>query len=349
MFNYVAQRLLIMIPTMILISIVIFIMPKLAPGDPAEIIAGRMNMETTTENKEFTEITLQQIRKRFNLDKPNFYLTLYPFSWNGTENQYHIWLTNTLSGDLGIAFIDSQPVIDKFKHALPITMLLSFLSIFFSYIIAIPIGIYSATNQYSNFDKISTFALFVLYSLPNFWIATMAIIFLGGGDYFDVFPPGGLNSTFIPNDWTGWDIFMDKIYHLILPIAMYTYGSLAFLSRQMRGGMLEVIRQDYIRTARAKGLSEKVVVFKHALRNSVIPIITLLGYLLPNLVGGSIIIEQIFSIDGIGKLTFAALTARDFPVIMASLTFSAVLTLIGILVSDLLYSVVDPRIAFSKR
>ncbi|MCC7431244.1 ABC transporter permease [bacterium] len=349
MATYFLQRILVMIPTLILISIVIFTIPKLAPGDPAEIISGRTNMENTTRNKEVTEATLKQIRIRFNLDKPLFYCSLAPPKWNGLKNQYHIWLTNTLKGDLGISFQDSKPVFDKFVETIPITLLLDFLSIVLAYLIAIPIGIYSATHQYSVFDKISTFTLFILYSLPSFWIATMAIIFLGGGDFLDIFPPGGLKSTFIPSDWTSWDIFSDKVHHLFLPVAMYTYGSLAFLSRQMRGGMLEVIRQDYIRTARAKGLSENIVVYKHALRNSLIPIVTLLGGLLPGLIGGSVIIEQIFSIDGVGKLTFLALTARDFPVIMASLTVSALLTLLGILVSDLLYSVVDPRIAFSKK
>ena len=142
---------------------------------------------------------------------------------------------------------------------------------------------------------------------------------------------------------------LDYLWHLVLPVAAYTYGSFAYLARQMRGSMLEVIRQDYIRTARAKGLSNKMVVYKHALRNSLIPIITIIAYILPALIGGSVIVETIFTIPGVGQLAFQALTARDYPVIMAEFTLSAILTLVGLLLADILYSVVDPRIAFSKK
>jgi peptide/nickel transport system permease protein len=150
-------------------------------------------------------------------------------------------------------------------------------------------------------------------------------------------------------DWGWWDTTMDYLWHLALPLIVSTYASLAYLSRQMRGSMLEVIRQDYIRTARAKGLSERVVVLKHALRNSMIPIITMLASILPALVGGSVIIETIFTVPGMGQLAFQALTARDYPVVLAEFTLIAVMTLAGILLADILYSVVDPRISFSKK
>jgi len=221
-------------------------------------------------------------------------------------------------------------------------------TIFIAYIIAIPIGIYSAVRQYSFWDRFSTFILFVLYSLPSFWIATMAIVFLANVEYLKIFPTSGL-YTLGSDNWSFLDRTWDRIWHLILPIACYTYGSFAFLSRQMRGSMLEVIRQDYIRTARAKGLKEKTVVLKHALRNSLIPIITLFGNVFPLLVGGSVIIETIFSIPGLGQLAFQALVARDYPLIMAELVIAACLTLVGLLVVDILYAFVDPRIAFTKK
>jgi peptide/nickel transport system permease protein len=176
----------------------------------------------------------------------------------------------------------------------------------------------------------------------------MAIIFLANVEYLKIFPTSGL-YTLGSENWSFIERTWDRIWHLILPVACYTLGSFAFLSRQMRGSMLEVIRQDYIRTARAKGLKERVVVLKHALRNSLIPIITLLAGIFPSLVGGSIIIEQIFTIPGLGQLAFQALVARDYPLIMAELVIAAVLTLIGLLVMDIMYAAVDPRIAFTKK
>ena len=189
----------------------------------------------------------------------------------------------------------------------------------------------------------------MLYALPGFWIGTLMIIFLCGGDFLALFPSNGLFSMDYSSSWSIWDKAMDYGWHIVLPVIVYTYAGLAGMSRYMRSSMLEVIRQDYIRTARAKGLTEKVVIYKHALRNSLIPIVTLLAGLLPGLVGGSVIVETIFSIPGVGLLAFQALLARDYPMIMAELTMSATLTLVGILLADILYSVVDPRIAFSKK
>jgi peptide/nickel transport system permease protein len=190
--------------------------------------------------------------------------------------------------------------------------------------------------------------MFVLYSLPNFWVATLAIVFLCNVEYLKIFPTSGIKSltydsmTFFQQIW-------DRIMHFFLPITILSLGSFAFTSRQMRSSMLEVIRQDYIRTARAKGLSERTVVMKHALRNSLIPILTLLGGLLPAMVGGSFIIETIFSIPGVGQLATQAIFDRDYPIIMAELFLVSFLTVIGILLVDILYSVADPRIAFTQK
>ena len=176
----------------------------------------------------------------------------------------------------------------------------------------------------------------------------MAIVFFGGGDFLDWFPVSGLHSVgYETMSWLGQK--MDLLHHIILPLIIWTYGSFSALSRYMRGSMLEVIRQDYIRTARAKGLSERVVTYKHALKNSLIPIITMLANLLPLAISGSIIIESIFSIPGMGQMAFNAVLFRDYPIIMAVSTLSAILTLFGILVSDLLYALVDPRITFEGK
>src|SRR3972149_10182532 len=208
--------------------------------------------------------------------------------------------------------------------------------------------IYSATHQYSAPDKVMTVGLFVLYSLPSFWVATILILFLDGGDYWHLFPISGISSLDAEH-LARWAWLKDRAWHLVLPVFCLTYGGLAYISRQMRAGMLETIRQDYIRTARAKGLSENAVLYKHALRNSLIPIVTLMADLLPAMLGGSVIIESIFTIPGMGLLGFEAILSRDYPVVMAISTIAAFLTLIGLLLSDICYALVNPTISLEAQ
>jgi peptide/nickel transport system permease protein len=217
----------------------------------------------------------------------------------------------------------------------------------FAYLFAVPLGVTSAVKKGTKTERGITTGLFILYSLPNFWIATMMIIFLCGGDFLDWFPAFGLGT--LPADAPFSERFAETTYHLILPVICWTYGSLAFISRQMRGGMLNVIGQDYIRTARAKGLDENTVIWKHALRNSLIPIITLFANIFPLAISGSFVIESIFSIPGMGKVSLDALVARNYPIIFTVMMFTAILTLVGNLVADVLYAVVDPRISFSGK
>jgi peptide/nickel transport system permease protein len=374
MFQYVIRRVLLFIPTLFLITVISFGISRLAPGDPAEMKAGVGSEGAQRGSAQLNETMIKQIRAAFDLDKPIWYWTIFTderdadgmmkplgerltWKWNGSENQYHRWLglpnadgkKGLLQLDFGKSFQDQRPVMEKIMERMPVTITLSVLAILFAYIIAVPIGIWSAARPKSRADKVTSTFLFILYSLPSFWIGTMLIIFMGGGDFLDWFPNSGLHSMDYSPDWSWWDRTSDYLWHIALPLLVSTYASLAYLSRQMRGSMLEVIRQDYIRTARSKGLSERVVVLKHALRNSLIPIITMLASILPALVGGSVIVETIFTVPGMGQLAFQALTARDYPVVLAEFTLVAVMTLAGILVADILYSVVDPRISFSKK
>jgi peptide/nickel transport system permease protein len=263
-----------------------------------------------------------------------------------TEAQYGNWVKRLVTLDFGESFKDKRPVIDILKERVPVSIRITMTGLFLAYLIAIPIGVFSATHQYSLTDKILTTGLFMLYSMPSFWVATMMIVYLCGGDFWNLFPVSGLHSV----DWQNMPFFrqvLDHVWHLILPVVCFTYGSFAFLSRMMRTGMLETIRQDFITTARAKGLSERVVIMKHAFRNSVIPIVTMLSALLPWMIGGSFIIETIFTIPGMGYLGFTSILARDYPVIMAIFTISAFLDLLGILLSDITYALVDPRISYT--
>ena len=334
--TYILKRILLFIPTLIAITIVTFSISRLAPGDPAEMKAGIGGSGDRQANREVTEEIVQMIRAQWNLDKP-------------IHEQYFIWVKNLMVLDFGTSFKDRKPVFEKIMERLPVTLGMNLVSIVLAYLIAIPIGIYSASHPGTFLDRASSTTLFMLYSLPSFWIGTLSIVFLANPDYLNIFPPSNLYSTDYSESWSLIDKIADVAWHLTLPMLVYTYASFAYISRQMRGAMLESIRQDYIRTARAKGLGERAVIFKHALRNSLIPIITLLAGLLPGLIGGSIIVERIFTIPGLGLLGFQALLERDYPIIMANLTIGAVLTMVGVLVADLLYSVVDPRIAFSKK
>ncbi len=321
--QYITRRLLLIIPTFLGITLITFLVIQLSPGNPAAMKIGRG--EQGFLGDEMTREIVEQTRALYGLDKPVFI-------------RYGIWLKRVVTFDFGNSYKDHRPVLEKIGERLPITLELNLISIFLVYLIAIPVGVYSAVHQGSLTDRITTIVLFILYSLPNFWVAVLLIMFLGGGDFLDIFPVYGIASSGLSGA-----SFMtrlgDHLWHLVLPVFTLTYGGLAALSRYQRAGMLEVIRQDYIRTARAK-------VFKHALRNSLIPIITLMGYLLPGMFGGSVIIENIFSIPGMGQLGFEAVLSRDYPVVLGITTIVALLTLIGILISDLLYVWVDPRITY---
>jgi peptide/nickel transport system permease protein len=279
---------------------------------------------------------------------PTIIKTYIPsIKWYGLNNQYHRWLSHFLRFDFGFSYADKRPVWSKMKDALPWTLALNLISIILSYLIAIPIGIASARHKGSLRDRITTIVLFILYSLPSFWIATMLIIFFTTPEYgMNFFPNFGVGD--VTPDMSWWDIFLERAYHFILPVFCLTYGSLAYLSRQMRGGILSVFRQDYIRTARAKGIPENKVVWKHAFRNSLIPIITIFASLFPAAISGSFIIENIYSIPGMGQMAYIALVGRDYPIVFAVMMFAAFLTLVGTLVSDILYAMVDPRISFDK-
>jgi peptide/nickel transport system permease protein len=247
--------------------------------------------------------------------------------------------------DLGKSFSsDHRPVADKILERLPITILLNILSMLLILLIAIPIGILSAVHQDSPFDKITSVFVFVGFAIPTFWLALLLMIFFGVNlSWLPISGIRSLNYEYLPAGAAFWDL----IKHLILPVLLSAFGGLAGLSRYMRSNMLEVIRQDYIMTARAKGLSERVVIYKHALRNALLPVITILGLSIPGLIGGSVIFETIFAIPGMGQLFYMSVMARDYPVVMGILFIGAALTLLGNLIADVSYAVADPRIRVS--
>lgn len=274
--------------------------------------------------------------------------------WYGAKNQYHLWLFGNgktrhglLRGDFGISYIDSQPISTKIWQKIGISFSLSIVSILLAYLISIPIGIYSAYKKDSAADKGMSLVLFILYSMPSFFVGTLLLLFFANPDNLSWFPVSGIQDpTLFDPEWGFWTKAKHRMPYLILPIITYTYSSFAFLSRIMRVGMIDVVSQDYIRTARAKGLDEKTVVLKHALRNSLLPVITVFAAIFPMSIGGSIIIEVIFSIPGMGVEVYNSILNYDYPMIITVFTLSGFLTMLGYLVADILYAVVDPRISY---
>ena len=330
--KYLLKRILLIVPTFIGITLITYLMVRLAPGDyttlkaglQGELRAGSVGMEI-----------LEQERKLYGLDKPIIV-------------GYADWLGSFMVLDFGTSRKDGRPVSTRIADALPITLALNIITIIIVYIISIPVGIITSVKKDSAFDRVVSLVMFILYSLPAFWIGLLLLMYFSGGEYLNIFPLGGIMS-----DWAEepgfWRKLLDIAWHLVLPVVTLTYGSFAFLSRYTRANMLEVINQQYITTARAKGLSEARVVFVHAFRNSLVPLVTLMATLLPGLLGGSVIVESIFSIPGMGMLAFESILARDIPVIMAIAAISALLTLVGILIADLMYALVDPRIRLESR
>lgn len=318
-----------MIPTLLGVTVITFFIIQLAPGKPTDLM--------TDLNPKITPEARQKLSEYYGLDKPII-------------TQYLLWLKRIVKFDFGNSFSsDSRPVVEKiwdtkapfFDRRLSVTLTINLLSILIILTIAIPVGIYSATKPYSIFDRISTLAVFIGFATPGFWLALLLMILFG--IKLELLPISGLNSLNYES-LSSMGKFLDKSQHLFLPIFISSFGGLAGMSRYMRSSMLEAIKNDYITTARAKGLPEKTVVYKHAFRNALLPIITLLGLSIPGLIGGSIIFEQIFGIPGMGQLSYQAIMTRDYPMVMGLLFITSLLTMFGNLIADMCYAAADPRI-----
>lgn len=303
------------------ITIISFWVIHLAPGSPTDL--------ETTLNPLAGAAARERLEAIYGLDQP-------------LHVQYLNWLGRLAHLDFGISMsADARPVIDKIGERLPLTVSMNLASLFLTLAIAVPVGIFSACRQNSLWDKGITVFVFLGFAMPSFWLALLLMLWFG----IDLrwLPISGLVSMDYDN-LTSWGKFCDLASHLALPITVYTIGGLAGMSRYMRSCMLEVLRQDYILTARAKGLSPARVIFKHALRNALLPLITLLGLSIPGLIGGSVIIESIFALPGLGQLFYTAVMARDYTLIMGNLVLGAALTLIGNMFADFCYGLADPRI-----
>ena len=338
MFGYLVKRLILAAFTLLTILLVSYVLLRLAPGDPtrSDLFSSDGGM-TAVNAEEGAFRQNRSMREALNLDKP----ILVGFG---------LWLRDVvLHGDFGVsASVDpGRPVTDLILERLPVTVTLNFWAVVLTYLLAIPIGVYAAVYAGSWFDQLSAFLLFVLYSLPVMWVGLLLQALLCEGGRWELFPLKGVVPANL-DELSTWQLQFEIIRHYMLPVFCLAYGGFAGLSRYARSGMLDVIHSDFIRTARAKGLPEPLVIWRHAFRNGLITLITLFGGLLPSLVAGSVIVEYIFNISGMGSLSLLALSSRDYPLQMALFAFAGMLTLTGIFISDMLYLAADPRIKLSR-
>jgi microcin C transport system permease protein len=330
-----------MIPTLLGITIVVFGIINLAPGSPIEqkiqqLRFGGMGDSGSSEigDKEsaVSEEVIEALKKQYGFDKP-------------VHMRYFLWLKNLSKLEFGESFTYEEPVWDVIVSKFPVSLQFGIVSLILSYLVCIPLGVLKATTHGSTFDTLSSVALFGMYSIPSFMLGILLIVFFSGGAFFEWFPVGELVSDNY-DDLTTWGKVGDRLVHFILPLVSYMVGQFTILTMLMKNSLLEEIKKDYIRTARAKGVREKFIYLKHALRNALIPIVTGLGSFLSFFFAGGILIETIFQLDGIGLLGYQSVLERDYNVIMGLVFLQSFLMLIGNLLSDLAYVVVDPRIDF---
>ena len=430
MIQYVIQRVLLAIPTLLGITLISFFIMHLAPGDPVDLFLGGAGggEGISTDRRADVEKTRRELRRQLGLDKPlhaqylswlanlilhveeldefermaalvddvaeelgeeqcavltrleagerkrrfaeillqvdaqsaealrtsTFWQTKafkvsgnYVYEGAGIE-LFHTRERRFVTLNFGRSFKDQQPVIQHILERLPITLEINVISLLIAYLIGVPLGVLVAVRQNTLTDRVLTSGTFLLWSMPSFWVGMLLIIFLCNEEFLHWFPAAGIQSLQASDEWSFWRLFKDHAHHMVMPVLASTYASFAGLSRYMRTSMLENLRLDYVRTAQAKGLRWKAVVLHHVVRNSLIPIVTLMAGLLPTMIAGSVFIETIFTIPGMGFLGFQSVIVRDYPMVMAIFTIGSALSLLGILVADILLKVADPRIDFSN-
>lgn len=331
-----------MIPTLFGITLVVFLIINLAPGSPIEqklqavrfgAGMGKDTGSSSASTQGVSNEVIEALKRQYGFDKP-------------VHVRYGIWLKNLVTLDFGKSFTFEEPVLDVIASKFPVSLQFGLTSLILTYLISIPWGVRMAMKEGSPFDVFSSLLLFISYSIPPFMLGIVLIVFLAGGSFLDLFPIGGISSD--AYDGMGfWGKAWDRIHHFILPLTCYVIGSFTTLTLLMKNSILEEIRKDYARTARAKGLDEKTVYLRHAFRNALIPIATGLGSFVSVFFAGSLLIETIFQLDGIGLMGYNAVLQRDYNLIMGSITIQSFLFLLGNLISDVVYVLVDPRIDFS--
>lgn len=343
MTSYFIRRFLLIIPTFLGITIITFFILQIVPGGPLEIELMKLRYgrqyggEVGSVSGNVTQVTipdaaLKEMKEFYGFDKP-------------VLTRYFLWLGNLMKFNFGKSYVYSEPVLTVIASRFPISIYFGMIGFILTYIVCVPLGVFKAVKNGSKFDFISSVIVFIGYSTPGWAFGALLLIIFGGGSFWNVFPLGGFRS----DDFDSLNFFqkiIDQLYHTILPVTAYIIGNFATLTIITKNSVIENLSQDYIRTAFAKGLSERRVIFNHALRNSLIPIATGLGHFLSLILAGSFLIEKVFNIQGMGLLGYNSIINRDYPVIMGILVISSLLMLLGNIISDVIYAIVDPRIKF---
>jgi microcin C transport system permease protein len=337
---YFFRRLFLLIPTFIGITLMSFLIINLAPGGPVEQrlqqirfgSGGNSGVDKSTEDSSVNAEVIEALKKQYGFDKP-------------LVERYVIWLKNIIRLDFGESFTYGEPVWELIKSKFPVSLQFGILSLILTYLVCIPLGVKKALTAGQAFDKISGLLLYLAYSIPPLVLGILLIVVFAGSSYLSLFPIGGIQSDNF-SELTTIGKVLDRAHHFVLPMICYMIGGFTELTLLTRNSMLDIIKSDYIRTARAKGLSESVVVFKHALRNALIPVATGLGGFLGVFLTGSLIVETIFNLDGIGLLSYSSILSRDYNVVMGLIFLSSMVLLVGNIISDIIYVIVDPRIDF---
>jgi microcin C transport system permease protein len=334
MFIYILRRILLAIPTFLGITLITFLIINAAPGGPIEqkLQKIRMGGGEGGKSSQISQEILDALHKQYGFDKP-------------VHERYFIWLKNISRLDFGESFSYQEPVIDVISQKFPVSLSFGIASLILTYLVCIPLGVKKAINAGGKFDQISGIVLYIMYSIPPLVMSILLIVWFAGGSHFDLFPLGNIKSDDY-DTMTSFGKVVDRIHHFVLPLVCYMLGNFTELSLLVRNSMLDVIKSDYVRTARSKGLADSMVYYKHALRNALIPVATGLGGFLRVFLAGSLVIERVFNLDGIGLLSYNSILARDYNVIMGITFISAMLLLVGNLISDIIYVLVDPRIDF---
>jgi microcin C transport system permease protein len=333
MLKYLIKRLLLIIPTLIGVSIACFLLTRILPGGPIEQAIIRMTASgEKTHSKSVETKEVERLKKIYGFDKP-------------LHEQYFSWMGKIVVGDFGESFRTFRPVLAEIGERLPISLTFGLTGFLLSYLICIPLGIKKALSHRSIFDTVSSVVVYIGYAIPGFALGVLLLVFLGGGSFLNLFPLSGVvsdNFEFLP-----WYMkILDFLHHMVLPVFCYSIGGYAILTTLMKNSLIEELNKDYIRTALAKGLPYNKVVFRHALRNAFLPILTGLGSLFAVFFAGNILIEKVFSIPGMGLLSFEAMLNRDYPIVLGIIIITTLFNLLGRLISDFSLAVADPRISF---
>jgi microcin C transport system permease protein len=337
--GYFVRRFLLIVPTFLGITVAVFVIMQLVPGGPVERQIMRFQMAAAQGsgtvgrgNLEIPQEALDEIRRYYGFDKPIY-------------KRYGLWLWNVVHLDLGRSYVYQDPVLDIIRARFPFSLTLGLTGFLLSYLVCVPLGVMKAVRHGSKFDVLSSVTVFIGYAIPGWALGTVLLVLFGGGSFWDVFPLGGFRS----DNWeylTFSERVIDQTRHMVLPVLCYMVGEFATLTILTKNALIENMAQDYIRTAFAKGLQERRVIFVHALRNSLIPLVTGLGSVFSLILAGSFLIEKVFNIDGMGFLGYNAILQRDYPVALGILVIGSVLMLVGNILSDIIYAFVDPRIRF---